>query len=951
MYVILSQPQESQVHGQWLNGFFGKRLEGSLQEAPDRKVDLRGAIPPVGAAMPVLKNPYKLKMANGEAAGQPSGALILEKEGQGTNPFEEDLEENERDSFLGKASPERRSLSPEDRRGAFERGLFNGSPEEHFRRRATLERLVGLSPFRLGKGKKKSPSGEKGLDRRSFLGRMMMPLTDGNLAPWALEKKKTPRRSSEDFSLLQRFNGRRKEALYSSDCGLAEKENGGGDTTKRLAFLKIGLGGKVRRASLVEKLNQAEAGEPASVSEEAKGKAKEPLSVLEILSLIQHRDLLRADEHIIELEAECAQQGPHGPEGASEEERKDGSRKAKDVSLLYEALQKELWAVLAESLAAKRASIPLELMVRVIEQEEETDRRWLAAKGAEGSGPRPRAMKQQWVEAVGQLVDQRLCQCLEGRAGPIATQMDRLAKCAVEDLCTVKFHLLHAYPKEYEAFGVYLCSYHRGVAQRLAELIRKQLTVSELYFVLDWNSNIYQREVLGRAEIMSLVKGRELGPLLSPETQLNLEEECLTAVQAQIVVGMNQELQKEEERWAQEGDGDSFQFGLSSKVIMVLKAHADKAPQITEGFGVRMSHCCLTSLVDFLQSFQKKVERFHEGQMESGLPTDTYMSRTIMLVNCCPAFRDYVERLARFGHPESETLRQQASATLDRVIRLSNRVLADHLFQDLKPYFHKLMKRKWLNNSEAFPTIMALLADHAQKLRKMKLEPYQLLVKDVHRRVLIEYVRPLMRVRLICTSSKMRAKVAHKLRSEAKQLQEFFIQLESTSSWLDSVVPHLAGIIELEDTPALQMEVGFLAREFPDVQKKHVSAVLGRPGPAESSPAPGHPGRHGGSGADGRRGAALPGPGILLRDPHERSLLCPGPAPPPLSRRAHLPFPAAAETQAAAAAEAAQAAPQGEHGRIAGLRTLARLKPGDPPSVPEEAKGLAFPTTGGGVPP
>nr|XP_020642734.1 exocyst complex component 3-like protein 2 [Pogona vitticeps]XP_020642735.1 exocyst complex component 3-like protein 2 [Pogona vitticeps]XP_020642737.1 exocyst complex component 3-like protein 2 [Pogona vitticeps]XP_020642738.1 exocyst complex component 3-like protein 2 [Pogona vitticeps] len=781
--------------------------------------------------MPVLKNPCKLKMANGEAAGR-TGALILDKASQGTNPFEEDLDENERDSFLGKASPERRSLSPEDGRRDFERGLFNGSPEDHYRRRATLEKLVGLSPFRMGKGKKggekRSPSGgEKGLDRKSFLGRMMMPLTDGNLGPRAPEKKKT-RRSSEDFSLLQRFNGRRKESLYSSDCGLAEKENGGGDTMKRLAFLKIGLGGKVRRASLVEKLNQTEAAEPASVTEEAEVKAKEPLSVLEILSLIQHRDLLTADEHIIELEAECEQTGHHGPESTSEE-RKDGSRKAKDVSLLYEALQKELWAVLAESLVAKSTYLPLELMVRVIEQEEETDRKWLEAQrdpAAEGASPRPRAMKKQWAEAVKKLVDQRLCQCLEGRAGPIATQMDRLAKCAMEDLCTVKFHLLHAYPKEYEAFGVYLCSYHRGVAQRLAELIQKNLTISELYFILDWNSNIYQREVLGRAEISSLVKGQELGPLLSPETQSNLEEECITAVQAKIVNDMNQELQKEEERWAQEGEGENFQFGLSSKVIMMLKAHADKAPQITHDFGVRMAQCCLTSLADFLQSFQRKVERFHEQQTESSLPADSYMSRTIMLVNCCPAFRDYVERLVRFSHPESETPRQQANSSLDRVIRLCNRVLAEHLFQDLKPYFHKLMKRKWLNNSEAFPTIMALLADHAQKLRKMKLEPYQLLVKEVHRRVLIEYVRPLMRVRLICTSSRMRAKMANKLRSEAKQLQEFFIQLESTSSWLDSVVPHLAGIIELEDTPALQMEVGFLAREFPDVQRKHVSAIL-----------------------------------------------------------------------------------------------------------------------------
>ncbi|XP_061452371.1 exocyst complex component 3-like protein 2 isoform X2 [Rhineura floridana] len=778
--------------------------------------------------MPVPKNPYKLKMANGDA-GSSSGTLILEKETQGTNPFEEDLEENERDSFLGNDSHESRNPSPEDV-SEFERGLFNGSSEGRYRRRATLEKLVGLSPFRMGKGKKsgdkKSPNGgEKGSNRRSFLGRMMIPLTEGNQSQRTLEKRK-PRRCSEDFSLLQRFNGRRKESLYSLDCGLAEKENGGGDTLKRMSFLKIGLGGKVRRASLVEKLNQPEAVEPAPVTEESEIKVKEPLSVLEILNLIQQRDLLTADEHIIELEAECELDGQQSLE--SREVRKDGSRKAKDVALLYEALQKELWAVLAESLASKSTYLPLELMVRVIEQEEDTDRKWLEANGDQlgGSGPRPRAMKKQWVEAVNKLVSQRLCQCMEGRAGPIATQMDRLAKCAVEDLCTVKFHLLHAYPKEYKAFSVYLCSYHQGLAQCLAEVVQKSLTISELYFILDWNSNIYQREVLGRAEISSLVKAQELGPLLSPETQLSLEEDCIAAVKEKIIEDMSEELQKEEERWAQEDMRDNFQFGLSGKVILVLKAYSDKAPQITEDFGMRMAHCCLTSLADFLQSLQKKVERFHEGQVETTLTADSYMGRTIMLVNNCPPFRDYVERLARFGHPESEAARCQANASLDRVTRLCNRVLADHLFQNLKPYFHKLMKRKWLSNSEAFSTIMALLTEHAQKLRRMKLDPYQMLVKEVHRRVLIEYIRPLMRVRIICTSSKMRTKMANKLRSEAKQLQEFFIQLESSSSWLDSVVPHLAGIIELEDTPAIQMEVGFLAREFPDVQKQHVLAIL-----------------------------------------------------------------------------------------------------------------------------
>ncbi|XP_034055093.1 exocyst complex component 3-like protein 2 [Gymnodraco acuticeps] len=49
---------------------------------------------------------------------------------------------------------------------------------------------------------------------------------------------------------------------------------------------------------------------------------------------------------------------------------------------------------------------------------------------------------------------------------------------------------------------------------------------------------------------------------------------------------------------------------------------------------------------------------------------------------------------------------------------------------------------------------------------------------------------------------------------------------ESPSCWLDGAIAHLSEIIQLEDVPSIQMEVGVLVREFPDVRKKHVSAIL-----------------------------------------------------------------------------------------------------------------------------
>ncbi|TFJ95319.1 agmatinase [Platysternon megacephalum] len=215
--------------------------------------------------MPVLKNPYKLKMAKANRAPGGTGELILAQESS-TNPFEEDLEENSGDSVLGDQNPFLEEAAEEG--GGFERDLINGSLD---RRRVTLEKLVGLSPFRLGKGKKgagkeKAPAGDKGPDRRSFLGL------------GALEKRKA-RRCSEDFSLLQRLNGRRRESPGGPESCPAERD-GAPDAGKRMNFLKLSLGGRARRASLVDKPSPPEAPEPVLAAQEVETvtKAQEPLS-------------------------------------------------------------------------------------------------------------------------------------------------------------------------------------------------------------------------------------------------------------------------------------------------------------------------------------------------------------------------------------------------------------------------------------------------------------------------------------------------------------------------------------------------------------------------------------------------------------------------------------------------------------------------------------------------
>ncbi|XP_072610997.1 exocyst complex component 3-like protein 2 isoform X1 [Vulpes vulpes] len=663
------------------------------------------------------------------------------------------------------------------------------------RRRATLEKLAGLSPFRLGwtPGRRVGSPGDG--PPRSFLGRMLTPGI---------------RRSSADFGLLARLQGTRAQG----------DEEAAGEAARRLAFLRLGRGPKPHRASLAERVvpaGEAAPEPPPKVPEPPK--MKEPLSVLEILSLIQQRELARADEHILELEAEELASSGGGAPGPPAAEGAGGGRRARDVALLYEALQRELWALVRETLAgpgpgAGAGAGVVAQLGQVLLQEE-------AADGRRGPGA-ARKLRVRWAEAVGRAARERLEAAAPGAPGGLAGQLEALRARLLEDMGVVRGRLAPAYPAGLGAFGVYLRGYHGALAEWLGAAARRRLPLGDRYALLHWHNQVYPREVLGLVDLVALENG-ELGPLLSPGTLRGLEDECVTDVKAQTRAALLRVLQENEEHWARTEDRPS---SLAQDVCELLEEHTERAPRISQEFGERMAHCCLGGLAEFLQSFQQRVERFHENPGVRELLPDTYISRTISLVNCGPPLRALAERLARVGPPESEPAREAAASALDRVTRLCHRVLADLLFQELQPYFNKLMRRKWLNSPEALDGIVGTLGAQALALRRMQDEPYQALVAELHRRALVEYVRPLLRGRLRCRSARTRSRVAGRLREDAAQLQRLFRRLESQASWLDAVVPHLAEVLQLEDTPSIQVEVGVLVRDYPDIRRKHVAALL-----------------------------------------------------------------------------------------------------------------------------
>ncbi|KAI5630367.1 tumor necrosis factor alpha-induced protein 2, partial [Silurus asotus] len=749
--------------------------------------------------------------------------------------------------------------------------------------RGTLERICGSSPLKtLGKLSK----GLRMTGRNVWSNTLPATPTTGKEKK---KKQKNHRRASEEIMTLLRLAGRKKKSERRES--LPEDEVNGEDDEdahRRPSFLRSLS--KLRGDSLTSRDSQE--AELESPEEETPIKRREPLSVLEILQLVNQRDLLLADTHIQELERECEldptllQTPPTTPTtiattpppssplwlslaGQCDDEIPspwDASlRKVKDVELLHEALQREMWDVVRESLRQPCAGPQLGLVVLVIQQEEHADRIWTLRQEAQSehrngtqpdlhekeqsdlherprsdqrhealsnmfegvhSSKRPRRLRQKWAEAVGEAADWSLPQHGGIAAGQMSIFLDRLRSRVVEDMDAARRNVVGVYPKEFSVFQVYMQSYHRGVAKRLRTITAGQMQITDIYSLLDWVYNIYNRDVLGVVGAMGSIDCGSLEPLLPAEVMDRLEQECLDTVWDKVTMELCQVLEDEEKRWAQTLHIEEYQSGLARSIIQRLKVDLDRSTGVSQPLGARVARCTLKGLADFLHSFQRKVEMFHETQAEFGDRADGYVSRTIALANCVPPFRSFVERCRQCDPLGSEDSSHRAHSSLDRIINQSVRVLTDRLFESIRPFFDKLLRKKWLNNTEAYESIEASIKQHFKKFRRMDCPPYQTLVNEVHRRVMLEYIRAIMRGRVICTSLKMRKRLAFRLQDEARQLKALFKDLESTCSWLDNVISHLADIILLEDTPSIQMEVGMLVKEFPDIRRKHVSAVL-----------------------------------------------------------------------------------------------------------------------------
>lgn len=160
-----------------------------------------------------------------------------------------------------------------------------------------------------------------------------------------------------------------------------------------------------------------------------------------------------------------------------------------------------MWDVVRESLRQPSAGPNLGLVVLVIQQEEHADAAWALRQETkqerEGqqvwASQRPRRLKMKWRQAVAEAADWSLPHQVDTQAGQLASYLERLRSRMVDDLDAARKNAVSIYPEDFAAFQVYVESYHQAVAKRLRTITSGPLQITDVYALLDWFFNIYNR--------------------------------------------------------------------------------------------------------------------------------------------------------------------------------------------------------------------------------------------------------------------------------------------------------------------------------------------------------------------------------------------------------------------------------------------------------------------------
>ncbi|KAA0708755.1 Tumor necrosis factor alpha-induced protein 2 [Triplophysa tibetana] len=491
----------------------------------------------------------------------------------------------------------------------------------------------------------------------------------------------------------------------------------------------------------------------------------------------------------------------------------------------YELFILHLRMIIRESLNEDNQETLKSALTSIL-QEEAQNRRWEKLAADECPPWRPTKCREIHDSLLQTVVEERMKNrdqkenAADNLSTSLKTEVCRMGKQVQKDLLRVVRRFRECYPPDFDICRKYGLLYHQAFSTRLGELARADIDFEDCHYILSWVAKFYPCDVLKHKELEEHINHSSLGPLLPKEDLNKLQEQYFSYKETEVKKWLSNASEKEMKRWA---DGmepellDGYYFSDLAVTVIPLIHSAVTDIKTIMGSESKSGYI-ICHLDSFLIRYMKCLED-HTKTKQENIPKTLSAS----LVNM-HLFRDYVQKAENLFPEETKTA---CLSTIANIKTICQGYFLSRIHTDLKPLYRKLWTQAWLaEHHDVIQGLVKELENHIDNLKQLKPVCREELVGELHVKVMVEYVRRMMKRKLKLKEKSKQEQTADFMCKDSQIICSVFAKAGSKEEWLHEILPKLSEILRLQDTESLQLEIVTLVKDFPDLSEQHILAFL-----------------------------------------------------------------------------------------------------------------------------
>ncbi|XP_059706375.1 exocyst complex component 3-like protein 2 [Haemorhous mexicanus] len=470
---------------------------------------------------------------------------------------------------------------------------------------------------------------------------------------------------------------------------------------------------------------------------------------------------------------------------------------------LYELLAERMWTVVGEALSGSDRMLlePLQSVGESLkwEKQKEAERLGNSLEKDSVSTWSPNFWRKD--------LEEKLMQYMTAQIPPFASSTDTDETALRQHLSHLERTFLPSLEHRSDVFReagllvTYARCCHASLCSHLATLTDSNcFSFSQSLLIYGWSIKMYKR---GSQACERPGHSLSLGAQCLVWILLKTEEKLLATAQKEVGKALKEAFDIGKPPWA------------DAAVIEILTEKTEAARQVSESLSEKVEAECLEECLRFLESYEDEVRSFIQ------LDDCPQIYSTLQILESCCLLRTVWHKLTYIC-----SVSTQQNVKVNGFLHRMEDDIMEHFLQTITTKVKGTLKDHFKKCDSGFDHILESLKQNLLTFGKKKTDIYEALVKAVNAIIITEYMQALLTTPRK-TSAVQRRRIVNKIEEDHRMMQTIFKEcLGPAAGSLKDPIKAILELVQTSDPEGMKIALLPILKEFPDLRKEHLSAVL-----------------------------------------------------------------------------------------------------------------------------